>query len=86
MAARDGRGLVYHLNRKAGTLSALDLPTLEGTGAANVWAGTTGLEMVHALNVKSGRTLPAFLDLAGILNELAGTSGFDVNEAAARIP
>jgi len=85
MAAGDGRGLVYHLNRKAGTLNAADLPTLEGDGAANVWAGTTALPMLHALNVKAGRTLPAFLGLAGVLNQLAGTTGFEVDEAAARI-
>ena len=86
MAAGDGRGLVYHLNRKAGTLSAFDLPTLEAAGAANVWAGTSGLELVHALNVKALNTLPDFKELAGVLNQLAGTSGFEVDEAAARIP
>jgi len=86
MAAGDGRGLVYHLNRKAGTLNAFDLPTLEGDGAANIWAGTTGLPMLHALNVKALNTLPNFLALAGVLNQLAGTAGFEVDEAAARIP
>jgi hypothetical protein len=86
MAAGDGRGLCYHMNRKAGTLSAKDAPTLEVDGAANVWAGTTGLPLVHALNVKAGRTMPAFLELAGVLNQLAGTTGFEVDEAAARIP
>ena len=82
----DGRGLIYHLNRKAGTLNSSDLPTLEGDGAANVWAGTTGLPMLHALNVKAGRTLPSFLGLAGVLNQLAGTTGLEVDDAAARIP
>jgi hypothetical protein len=86
MSAGDGRGLVYHMNRKAATLSASDLPTLEADGAANVWAGTTGLPLVHALNVKAGRTLPNFLELAGVLNQLAGTTGYEVDEAAARIP
>jgi hypothetical protein len=86
MAAGDGRGLVYHLNRKAGTLSAVGTPTLAADGAANVWAGTTALPLVHALNVEAGNTLPNFRELAGVLNQLAGTTGFEVDEAAARIP
>lgn len=86
MAAGDGRGLIYHLNRKAGTLSAADTPTLAADGAANVWAATTGLPLVHALNVKALNVLPNFKELAGVLNQLAGTTGFEVDEAAARIP
>ncbi len=86
MAAGDGRGLVYHLNRKAGTLNASDLPTLEGDGAANVWAGTTGLPLLHALNVKAGRTFPDYLGLEGVLNQLAGTTGLGIDGAAASIP
>lgn len=85
MAAGDGRGLIYHMNRKAGTLSALGTPTLEAAGAANVWAATTGLPLVHALNVKALNTFPNYLALAGVLNQLAGTTGFEVDEAAARI-
>lgn len=61
MAAGDGRGLVYHLNRKGGTLAA-DRPTLEAAGAANAYAGTSGLDVVGALNAAAGNTLaPAFL-------------------------
>lgn len=86
MAAGDGRGLKYHLNRKAGTLNGFDKPTLEAQGAANVWAGTTGLDLVGALNVKALNTRPNYLALAGVLNQLAGTTGFEVDEAAARIP
>lgn len=86
MAAGDGLGLVYHLNRKAGTLDTFGIPKLEAAGAANVWAGTTGLELVHALNVKAGNVLPNFRELAGVLNQLASTTGFEVDEAAARIP
>jgi hypothetical protein len=85
MAAGDGRGLKYHMNRKAGTL-VNDRPTLEAQGAANIWAGTTGLDLVGALNVKALNTRPNYLELAGVLNQLAGTTGFEVNEAAARIP
>lgn len=76
--------LAYHLNRKAGTL-VNDLPTLEEAGAANDWAGTTGLSTVGALNVQAGNTLPEYRELAGVLNQLAGTTGLGVDGAAAAI-
>lgn len=79
----DGRGLKYHLNRKAGTLNAADQPTVEAQLAANIWAGTTGLDLVGALNAEAGTT---GLELAGVLNELAGTTGLEVDGAAASIP
>ena len=79
------RTLTYHLNRKAGTL-VNDLPTLADAGAANVYAGTTGLEVVGALNVAAGNTLPNYRELAGVLNQLAGTTGLGVDEAASQIP
>ena len=63
--------LQYHMNRKAGTL-VNDLPTLDAQGAANVWAGTTGLSIVGALNVKALNVLPNYRELAGVLNQLAG--------------
>jgi len=83
--AIDGHTLTYHMNRKAGTLNG-SVPTLSAQGAANVWAGTTGLELVHALNVKAGNTLPNFKELAGVLNQLAGTTGLEVDGAASNIP
>jgi hypothetical protein len=83
MAAGDGRGLKYHLNRKAATLNASDLPTVEAQLAANIWAGTSNLDLIGALNAKAGTT---GLGLNGVLNVLAGTTGFDAPEAAARIP
>jgi hypothetical protein len=63
--------LVYHLNRKAGTL-VNDQATLTAQNAANVWAGTTNLDLVGALNVKALNTLPNYRELAGVLNQLAG--------------
>ena len=78
------RTLTYHLNRLAGTLDG-DVPTLAAQGAANVWAGTTGKDLVGALNAKALNVLPAYKDLAGVLNQLAGTSGLGVDEAASRI-
>jgi hypothetical protein len=77
--------LVYDLNRKAGTLVG-GRPTLEAQGAANVWAGTTGEDLVGALNVKAGNTVGSYKELAGVLNQLAGTTGLEVDGAAAAIP
>lgn len=85
IVAIDGHTLTYHMNRKAGTI-VNGVPTLSAQGAANVWAGTTGLELVHALNVKAGNTLPNFRELAGVLNQLAGTTGLEVDGAASSIP
>jgi hypothetical protein len=77
--------LQYHMNRKAGTLSS-GTPTLDAQGAANVWAGTSGLALVGALNVVAGNTFPNYKELAGVLNQLAGTSGLGEDGAAALIP
>lgn len=79
------RTLQYHMNRKAGTL-VNDVPTRDAQGAANVWAGTTNRDLVGALNVKAGNTMPNWRELAGVLNQLAGTTGLDVDGAAASIP
>lgn len=51
--------------------------------AANLYAGTTGLETVAALNAKA---LKSGLDMQGVANALAGTSGLGVAEALSRIP
>lgn len=82
MAAGDGRTMQYHLNRLAGTLNAFDVPTYDAQGAANIWAGTSGLALQGALNSKAGTS---GLAVQGALNKLAGTDGLGVNEAAARI-
>jgi hypothetical protein len=85
MAAGDGHTLAYHMNRLAGTI-VNNIPTLDAQGAANVWAGTTGLGIAGAVNVKNGITdRSLFKDLQGALNQRAGTVGFGENEAAARI-
>lgn len=75
----------YHLNRLAGTLVA-DIPTRGAAAAANIWAGTTGLDVVGALNVRAGNSLPGYRELAGVVNQLAGTSGLGVDEAISLIP
>jgi hypothetical protein len=87
MAYIPGKTLQYHMNRLAGTLNSYDVPTLDAQGAANVYAGTTGLAIVGALNTKAGFTnRTQYLELQGVLNYLASTSGLGVNEASARIP
>lgn len=82
MAAGDGRTMQYHLNRLAGTLDSSNVPRYASQGAANIWAGTSGLALQGALNRKAGTS---GLAVQGALNKLAGTSGLGENEAAARI-
>lgn len=77
--------LQYAMNRLAGTL-VNGVPSRDAQGAANIWAGTTGLDLVHALNVKAGNTLPNFKELQGVLNQLAGTTGLGEDAAATAIP
>lgn len=82
----DGFTLQYHMNRKAGTLFQ-NVPIHDAQYAANLWAGTTALDLVHALNVKAGNTPTTnYLELAGVLNQLAGTQFLEVDGAAASIP
>jgi hypothetical protein len=79
-----GETLQYAMNRKAGTLVG-GVPTHDAQGAANIWAGTTGLDLVDALNVKALNTVGNYRELAGVLNQLAGTVGLEVDGAAAAI-
>lgn len=68
--------LQHALRRVSGT-------TLDTAGAANVWAGTVGKELVGALNAKAGTV---GLDIDGVCNVLAGTpgKGVGINACAAR--
>jgi hypothetical protein len=63
-------------------LQRLSGTTLDTQGAANAWAGTTGLAVVGALNAKAGTT---GVPLQGVLNDLADTSGVGVVRAAQSI-
>ena len=81
--AYDGLGLKHHLNRLAGTLAANGQPTLECQAAANVWAGTSQLDLTNALNVKAATV---GLSVVGALNVIAGTTNLDDDAAAASIP
>lgn len=72
-----GSSFASELNRLAngGTYPAISA-YLAPTQAANVYAGTTGLSMVGALNKKAdaNRQPNNYKALGGICNELAGTT------------
>ena len=77
MAGIAGSTLCAELNRLAngGTYPTRDV-FLDEQGAANAYAGTTGLATVGALNVLAEKASPAeYKDIDGICNELAGTTG-----------
>lgn len=76
--------LQYEMNRLAGTL-VHGVPSLDAQGAANVWAGTTGMDLVGALNAKAANARADWRELQGVLNQLAGTTGLAVDGAATAI-
>jgi hypothetical protein len=67
---KDGSSLNAELNRLAGTTGKAD------QGAANIYASTSGLGLIGALNKKaSGARQPsAYKGLNAICNELASTT------------
>jgi hypothetical protein len=73
-----GSTLQAELNRlaNAGTYPART-SFKDAQGAANAWAGTTGLGLDAALNYKadSTRTKDKYKSLNAVCNELAGTTG-----------
>jgi len=72
-----GSTLAGELNRLAGITNILEFQ--DEQGAANVWAGTTGLALLGALNYKADptRSEDAFLGLNAVCNEIAGTTGLE---------
>jgi hypothetical protein len=70
-----GSSLTAELNRLAGITDVTKY--LDAQGAANAYAGTTGLATVGALNYKvsASRTRDNFKDIDGVCNELASTTG-----------
>ena len=78
----NGSTLKAELNRLAngGTYPAIQ-SYVGAAKAANTWAGTTGLDLVGALNVKAGNSRPNWKDLRGVCNQLGGTT--DLAAAAA---
>ena len=79
-----GETLTYALNRKAATIVG-GVPTKTATEAANIWAGTTNRTLVEALNTVAGNSFP-YKPLVDVLNQLAGTTGLEMDGAAAAIP
>lgn len=58
------------------------VPTLAFTAAINAWLDRDpNTSAVDALNTAAGHLLPNWLDLVGIVNELAGTQGLGLDEA-----
>ena len=78
---RAGSTLRDELNRLAnggGTSYPAYTAYLAEQGAANKWAGTTGIALVGALNAKAGITDPKlFQGLNKICNTLASTTGLE---------
>lgn len=58
--------LQHALRRVSGT-------TLDAQGAANAWAGSTGLDLLAALNAKAGNAPGSRVGLIAVCNQLAGT-------------
>lgn len=73
-----GSTFCAELNRLAngGTYPAMTA-FLDDQGAANKWAGTSGLAVLAALNIKAeaGRQPNNYKGLSAVCNELAGTTG-----------
>ena len=71
MAGTAGSSLTAELNRLASTTGKA------AQGAANVYAGTSGLGLIAALNYKADPTRQPddYKDFNAICNEIAGTTG-----------
>lgn len=61
-----GEELQHALRRVSST-------TLDAQAAANAWAGTTGLDLLGALNTKAGNARGSWVGLVAVCNQLAGT-------------
>lgn len=79
-----GSTLTSEMNRVAngGTYPALTAYKAL-VGAANAWAGTSGLGLIGALNIKASATRQPkdYKGLNAVCNEIAGTSGLSAVDA-----
>ena len=77
MAGTAGSSLTAELNRLNSTTGKA------AQGAANVYAGTSGLGINAALNIKAdaNRQPSSYKGLNAICNELAGTTGKSASDA-----
>lgn len=69
------RDLTYELNRLAGTLLN-GAPTLQAQAAANIWAGTSSLDLVGALNARYNGANAVAANAATGTDTSANTTGF----------
>jgi len=76
-----GSSLQSELNRLNGVTTPSSMR--DAAGAANVYAGTTGRDLIAALNIKaSGSRQPnAFKGLNAVCNEIAGTTDKSATDA-----
>lgn len=83
MAGTSPSTLVLELNRLAngGTYGGNPMVYLDADGAAAKWCNTPGLAVNGSLNTKAGNTRSQWLDLDGVCNQLAGTSGLSAVNA-----
>ena len=74
---KEGSSLTAELNRLNSTTG------VAAQGAANTYAGTSGLGLIAALNIKASgvRQPSAYKGLNAICNELAGTTGKSASDA-----
>jgi len=90
MAVADGYALQKEMNRLAnGGVSYRAAGTeVETQLAANQWAGTVGLGLQGALNVKAGNPVGSYRGYVYCLNQLASTLSqmYGPDGAARRIP
>ena len=78
MAFFGNQDLQGELNRLRNGGATYPAAYIGPVGAANQWAGTTGHDLLGALNVKAGNAdRSTWRDLNGVCNQLAGTTGFD---------
>jgi hypothetical protein len=79
-----GSTLTSEMNRVANGGTYPAMTTYKAlVGAANAWAGTSGLGLIGALNIKadSGRQPNNYKGLNAVCNEIAGTSGLSAVDA-----
>lgn len=80
-----GSTLCAELNRLANGGASYPALFLDEVGAANKWAGTSGLGILGALNAKAGNTTSdSWRALNGVCNQLAGTTALEARSALAQ--
>jgi hypothetical protein len=79
------RDATFWANVLADTLDD-GVPTLAFNAAINVWLDRDPTTTpTDAMNTHAGHTLPNWLDLVGVANEIAGTTGLGLDEAMEQI-